>query len=222
MINTLLFDLDGTLLDTAPDLAHALNTLLTEQQQPTLPFEKIRPVVSYGGKGLIKLGFGLDEKSPRYGALRARLLAIYESAIAAQTTLFDGMEEVLQCLESRNMRWGIITNKPSWLTEPLLKQIDLYERSACIVSGDTLAESKPHPAPLLHASKLCQRRVDECIYIGDAERDIQAGQRAGMKTMVASYGYIPANEDILTWKADWVIDRPTDILDWLENHCQTQ
>ena len=217
MINTLLFDLDGTLLDTAPDLAHALNTLLTEQQQQTLPYEKIRPVVSYGGKGLIKLGFDLDERSPRYASLRARLLEIYESAMVVQTALFDGMEEVLQHLESRNMKWGIITNKPAWLTEPLLKQIDLYDRSACVVSGDTLAESKPHPAPLLHATQLCQRRVDECVYIGDAERDIQAGQRAGMMTVAARYGYIPTDEDIMTWKADLIIDKPTDILDWLKN-----
>ena len=218
MINTLFFDLDGTLLDTAPDLANALNTLLTEQQHPILPFEQIRPVVSHGGKGLLKLGFNMDESHPRYESLRERLLAIYAATIADQTTLFDGMSEVLDFVETANMTWGIITNKPAWLTEPLLKKINLFDRSACVISGDSLKQSKPHPAPIFHAMKLCHREVHECVYIGDAERDIQAGQSAGMMTVAASYGYIPSDENVYAWNADMIIDKPVDILDWLKSN----
>jgi len=216
MIRTILFDLDGTLLDTAPDLAFALNTLLNEQGMPSLAFEKIRPVVSHGGRALIDLGFGIQPEDERYESLRQRLLEIYKDNIARDTRLFPGMEAVLEHIESSQMRWGIVTNKPSWLTDPLLIALGLFERSVCVVSGDTTQYSKPHPEPMLHACRLSNSSIDECLYVGDAERDIEAGKKAGMRTLAALYGYIQEEDDIYQWGADAVIDKPEDILTWLQ------
>ena len=216
MIRTILFDLDGTLLDTAPDLAFALNTLLNEQGMPALAFEKIRPVVSHGGRALIDLGFGVKPEDEQYGTLRERLLEIYKANIARYTRLFPGMEQVLEHIETNNLRWGIVTNKPSWLTDPLLIALGLFERSACVVSGDTTQYSKPHPEPMLHACRLSNSSTDECLYIGDAARDIEAGKKAGMHTLAALYGYIEEDDDIYQWGADAVIDKPEDILAWLQ------
>jgi len=217
MIRTILFDLDGTLLDTAPDLANALNLLLTEQGHEALPYEKIRPVVSHGGRALIELGFNIDIDHPQFEALRTRLLDIYKANIANDTTLFPGMERVLDHIESNNMLWGIVTNKPSWLTDPLLKTLGLFQRSACVVSGDTTSNRKPHPEPMLYACKQSNSNVEECLYIGDAERDIQAGKQAGMLTMAALYGYIQEHDDVSLWGADAIIDHPEDILRWLKD-----
>jgi len=168
MIRTILFDLDGTLLDTAPDLAYALNQLLIEQSLDALPYEKIRPVVSHGGRALIELGSNISEADEQYASLRQRLLDIYRENIARHTTLFPGMQQVLEHIESHGMLWGVVTNKPAWLTEPLLKALKLMDRSACVVSGDTTNNSKPHPEPMLHACQLSNSTVTECLYVGDA------------------------------------------------------
>jgi len=217
MIRTILFDLDGTLLDTAPDLANALNLLLVEQNQPPLPYEKIRPVVSHGGRALIELGFNINIDHPKFEALKSRLLDIYKANIAIDTALFPGMERVLEYIEANNLLWGIVTNKPSWLTDPLLLALGLSQRSACVVSGDTTVNRKPHPDPMLYACKQSNSQVQECLYIGDAERDIQAGKQAGMLTMAASYGYIQEHDNLSDWGADVIIDQPEDILHWLNN-----
>jgi len=215
MIRTVLFDLDGTLLDTAPDLAGALNMVLAEQGRPALPFERIRPVVSHGGIALIELGFGLARQDPAFAALRQRLLAIYRANLAVRTRPFPGMSELLAAIESRHMNWGVVTNKPGWLTEPLLQALGLFERAACVVSGDTLPERKPHPAPMLHACRLAGSEPAQCVYVGDAQRDIEAGRSAGMHTLVALFGYIEADEDYRKWQADAAVDSPAGILDWL-------
>lgn len=215
MIRTILFDLDGTLLDTAPDLAYALNTLLQEQGRPALAFETIRPVVSHGGRALIELGFAVGPDDTAFEPLRERLLEIYKDNIACHTRLFPGMEAVLEHIEAHQMRWGIVTNKPSWLTDPLLVALGLFERSACVVSGDSTAFRKPHPEPMFHACRLSNSSTDECLYIGDAARDIEAGKKAGMRTLAALYGYIEEDDDIYQWGADAVIDKPADILTWL-------
>jgi 2-phosphoglycolate phosphatase len=214
-VQTVLFDLDGTLLDTAPDLAFALNTVLEEQQREPLLFEQIRPWVSYGGRELIKIGFKLIDSDPAIEPLRQRLLTIYTNHIADKTRLFEGMAEVLDTLEERKIQWGVVTNKPAWLTEPLLQQLGLASRSVCNVSGDTLPERKPHPAPLLHACRLAHSVPAQCIYVGDAERDIEAGTRAGMRTLVALYGYIDTTETPAQWGATGMLQQPLDLLSWI-------
>ncbi len=215
-VHTVLFDLDGTLLDTAPDLAFALNTVLVEQKREPLPFEQIRPWVSFGGMIMIKNGFQLTDDDPIPESLRQRFLTIYADHLTDQTCLFPGMAKVLETLEARGIQWGVVTNKAAWLTDPLLQQLNLTSRSVCNISGDTLPQRKPHPAPLLHACQLAHSTPETCIYMGDAQRDIEAGQRAGMRTLVALYGYIGAQEKPAQWGASGLIQKPLDLLSWLE------
>jgi 2-phosphoglycolate phosphatase len=215
-IRTVLFDLDGTLADTAPDLAFALNELRREQGLAALPFEQIRPVVSHGGMALIRLGFQLEPEHPEFEPLRQRLLEIYKANIAVHTRLFPGMDAVLETLEAEGRLWGVVTNKPGWLTEPLLEQMGLRHRAATIVSGDTLPQRKPHPAPMLFACEQTGSHAEECLYIGDAERDIEAGHAAGMRTIVALFGYIDVHDRPENWGADSLIQNPVEILQWIE------
>jgi len=214
-IKTVLFDLDGTLADTAPDLAYALNETLKQNSKQPLPFETIRPVVSHGGIALVKLGFNIGIEHPEFETLKQQFLDIYVNNIANETTLFGGMDELLQQLEQRNILWGVVTNKPAWLTDPLMEGLSLSQRAACIVSGDTLAERKPHPAPVLYACEQTGAKPHECLYVGDAQRDIEAGNRAGLKTLAALFGYIEEDDDPALWQADAMISSPSDILDWL-------
>lgn len=214
-VKHVLFDLDGTLVDTAPDLANALNqTLISHDRQP-LPFETIRPTVSLGGVAMVKLGFKLDETDPDFTPLRNEFLAIYRDNLSHHSRLFPGMEQVLARLEEMNASWGIVTNKPSWLTNPLMQALRLDTRTGCIVSGDTLEQRKPHPAPLLHACELLRCQPEETLYVGDARRDIEAGVNAGMTTLVAAYGYIETTENPENWGADGLINYPQEILSWV-------
>jgi len=206
-----LFDLDGTLLDTAPDMAAALNALRVLEGLEPLAFADIRPHVSHGSLRLIEVGFGC-RSGDRFERLRSRFLDLYRNDIAAGTRPFDGLEEVLHALEARRIPWGVVTNKPGWLTEPLMAAVGLRDRAATIISGDTLAERKPHPLPLLHAAGLIRVEPTGCVYIGDAERDVQAGRAAGMRTLVAAFGYIGPGEDPATWMADAIADQPRDLL----------
>jgi len=216
-LRAVLFDLDGTLADTAPDLAYALNVALQEHGKAPLPFETIRPVVSHGGKALIKLGFGYEPEHPHYETVRARFLAIYADNIARETVLFPGMAELLATLEQSGLRWGVVTNKPSWLTDPLMQALALSSRAACIVSGDTTAHAKPHPEPMFHACRTAGVSPEQCLYIGDAERDIEAGRRAGMRTLVALFGYLLPDDQPLNWGADGMISTPLEALAWIRN-----
>ena len=209
-----LFDLDGTLLDTAPDMAGALNRLLADEGKETLPYEQIRPYVSHGAPRLVRLAFG-EPDTQRFEDLRRRFLDFYRAGIATHTRLFDGFAVVLDAIETAGMRWGIVTNKPGWLTAPLLAELGLAARCGCVVCGDTLAERKPHPMPLLHAATLLGLQPRECVYLGDAERDVQAARNAGMIPLVAGFGYLGAGEDPTAWQPDAVFGRPTDLLDWL-------
>ncbi len=212
---SVLFDLDGTLLDTAPDLADALNKLLVEEGKTELPFATIRPVVSHGGNALIKLGFGLEPGSKGFTRLRDRFLDIYKENIAARTTLFPGMAELLAFLEERQIPWGVVTNKPSWLTDPLMAKLGLDKRAACVVSGDTAKQAKPHPAPLYYACEKTGHDPEHCIYIGDHQRDIDAGNAAGMLTLVALFGYIDEHDSPEHWLADGLIESPLQTIDYL-------
>jgi len=213
----LLLDLDGTLLDTAPDMGGALNLLRAEHGLAPLAAHVIRPVVSHGAMRLVALGFP-DAAGDAFEALRLRFLELYAANLAIGTCLFPGFATVLDRLESRGLPWGIVTNKPGWLTDPLLAALGLDRRAACAVSGDTVAERKPHPLPLLHAARLIGVDPGRCVYVGDAERDIQAGRAAGMTTVVAAYGYIPADEDPLLWQPHGVVAAPDELLQWMDDH----
>jgi 2-phosphoglycolate phosphatase len=214
-IRTVLFDLDGTLLDTAPDLADALNAVLMENNRAPLPFQEIRGVVSHGAIALIRLGFDLDESHPDFQPLRQRLLALYRDNLSRKTRPFPGMDELLDQLETLGYNWGVVTNKPGWLTDPLLKNLGLHDRAACVVSGDTLETRKPHPAPMLHACELIGSKPEHCVYVGDAERDVEAGRNAGMHTLVALFGYFQVHDRPQEWNADGMIHAPSDLLAWL-------
>jgi N-acetyl-D-muramate 6-phosphate phosphatase len=214
-LRAILFDLDGTLLDTAPDMVGALNALRVEEGRTPLPYDTVRAVVSHGSARLVKLGFA--EASPeRSLGLQQRFLEIYRAALSVGTRLFPGMEEVLDALAARRLKAGIVTNKPGWLTEPLLEELRIRERFACVVSGDTVAERKPHPMPLLHAAELARVGPDECVYVGDAERDVQAAHAAGMPALVANYGYLREDEDSTSWGGDAYLEQARDLLGWLD------
>jgi N-acetyl-D-muramate 6-phosphate phosphatase len=217
-IRTVLFDLDGTLADTAPDLAQALNVLLKEEKRAPLPYETIRPEVSHGATALVKLGFGVTQGDPEFDRLRRRFLALYADNLNTHTRPFDGIELLLRKLQERGINWGIVTNKPAFLTDPLVAGLKLTPAPACVVSGDTVANRKPHPEPMLHACAAAGSRPEQCLYVGDAERDIQAGKLAGMKTLVALFGYISNDETPDRWGADGMIRTPREILDWLTSN----
>ncbi len=210
-----LFDLDGTLLDTAPDLAAALNALRTEQGLQPLDYAHIRPQVSNGSAAVVELGFS-QVGADRFEVLRQRFLQLYGAALAVHTRPFDGFDTVLDELDARGLKWGVVTNKPAFLTDPLLRQLDLDRRCACVISGDTLPQRKPHPAQLLHAAKLMDLEPATCLYVGDARRDVEAAQAAGMPVLVATFGYLTAGEDVRQWQPDGLIGEPADLLQWLD------
>lgn len=214
-IHKVLFDLDGTLADTAPDLASALNALRAEHGDPPLAFEAIRCRVSEGSRALIQLAFALDEAQAVFEPLRRRFLELYSAHLTRETRLFPGIAHVLDTLEREGVLWGIVTNKPAWLTEPLIETLGLARRAACIVSGDTTANRKPHPEPLLHAARLSSCHPSQCLFVGDSRRDIEAGRAAGMATLVALFGYIDPADDPGQWGADGSISHPAEILRWL-------
>jgi 2-phosphoglycolate phosphatase len=214
-IRAVLFDLDGTLLDTAPDLVRVLNEVRIEQGRDPLPYATARTQVSHGSSGLIRLGFP-DVDPPLQERLRLRLLDLYAERLADGTQLFDGCRQVLDELRARGLGWGIVTNKPGFLTEPLLAQLGLAAEAGCIVSGDTLPQRKPHPAPLLLAASQLSVPANACLYVGDAERDVQASRAAGMPVLVARYGYLGPDDDPYQWAPDAMIDEPVQILDWLD------
>jgi 2-phosphoglycolate phosphatase len=214
-LRAVLFDLDGTLLDTAPDMVAALNALRLEEGLAPLPYETVRPAVSHGAARVVTSGFP-EADHERANALQRRFLDIYRGALSRGTRLFPGMEQVLETLVRRRLHCGIVTNKAAWLTDPLLEQLGLRARFTCVVSGDTVAERKPHPLPLLHAAKLAGVTAAECIYVGDALRDVQAAHAAGMAALVANYGYLKADEDSQLWGGDGYLNRALDLLSWID------
>jgi 2-phosphoglycolate phosphatase len=214
-IKAVLFDLDGTLLDTALDMTEALNKLRAEEGLEPLSNETVRCQVSHGGHALVKLGFGVLP-SEAHEAMRKRLLDIYRRQLAKHTALFEGGDEMLTSLENRGLRWGIVTNKPGWLTDPLLVEVGLSSRAAAIVSGDTLSERKPHPMPLLHAASTMSVSPADCVYVGDAERDMLAARAAGMYALVAGYGYLGDDDRADEWFSHGWLDTPLELLEWLD------
>lgn len=207
-LRAVLFDLDGTLLDTAPDMAAALNRLRREQGLADLPFERVRPQVSNGARALVQLGFGLSEDAPGFERLRQRFLQLYHEGVCLETRPFPGIEELLLRLEALRLPWGVVTNKPGWLTLPLLQALQLAQRAAVIVSGDTTLRRKPHPDPLLYACRALGLGPASCVYVGDAARDVEAALRAGMLALAATFGYIPEGEDPASWGAHELVTHP--------------
>jgi phosphoglycolate phosphatase len=206
-----LFDLDGTLADTAPDLVAVLNLLLAEAGRPPMPFALARNAVSHGAVGLIRLGFGLPADAPVDAGLSQRFIALYKKNGHSNSRLFINLPDILAICSKINAGWGVVTNKPQALTEPLLDHLGVLRSAGAVVSGDTLPQRKPDPAPLELAARQLGVEPSSCIYLGDAERDIVAGRAAGMRTLSTSYGYIRPGEDLTTWQADATVDHPRKI-----------
>ena len=211
-VDLVLFDLDGTLADTAPDLAGAVNRMLKARGREPLPLADLRPVASHGARGLLGRAFGVAPVDEEFEALRQEFFREYEGALCVESSLFPAMNEALTELESRGVRWGIVTNKVARFTEPLVRALGLHKRAACVVSGDTAARPKPDPAPLLHALAATAIAADVALYVGDDLRDIQAGRAAGMRTVAVSYGYLGDGPHYAEWGADHVIHSPAELL----------
>ena len=207
-----LFDLDGTLADTAPDLAAAANRQRTERGLPALPYEALRPLASHGARGLIGRALGVGAEDASFAALRAEFLDFYEQALCVHTRLFDGMAEALAAIEAADLRWGIVTNKPARYTDPLVERLGLTQRAAVVVSGDTTAHAKPHPEPIEFALARCSVSAAQAVYVGDDLRDIEAGRAARTRTVAVRYGYLGQGLPIEDWGADSVIDHPGELL----------
>ncbi len=212
-VKAVLFDLDGTFADTAPDLAAALNHTRSTRQLPPLPFEVLRPQASHGSPGLLKTGFGIEPGAPDYNALRDIFLEHYASNICRNTILFNGIKELVDCLEGNNIPWGIVTNKPHVYTVPLMQALGYADRAACMISGDTCANAKPHPEPMLKACEIIGVAPEYCLYLGDDLRDMQAANAVAMRGVIANYGYIAADAQTNNWGAHALINHPMELLD---------
>ena len=211
-----LFDLDGTLVDSAPDLAGAINDVLAEEGRPTLPYERLRPMVGSGARGMVGTAFGLKPGDEGYEPRRTRFLEIYATRSLRLTRVFDDIETLLHGIERAGLRWGIVTNKAHHLAQPIVRGLDLGDRAGVLIGGDTTAHAKPHPEPLLEAARRLSVDPAHCAYIGDDLRDIQAGRAAGMRTAAAAWGYLGDGEPVHAWQADAVLNRPLELLNWLD------
>jgi phosphoglycolate phosphatase len=210
-----LFDLDGTLVDSAPDLAGAANDLRAARGLPALAFESLRPMVGSGARGMVGAAFGVKPGEPGFDDLRDAFLDRYAQRLLERTRVFDDMHPVLLAIERAGLRWGIVTNKAMRFTEPIVAGLALDTRIAALVAGDTTAHAKPHPAPLLEAARRIGLEPVRCAYVGDDHRDMVAGRAAGMVTLAAAWGYIGPGPSVHEWGADHVLGRPNDLLNWL-------
>ena len=211
MMRAVLFDLDGTFADTAPDLGRAVNIMRAARGLDPVALAETRSVTSMGARGLLGVGFGMNPEHVDYAAMREEFLQIYENNLCCDTRLFPGIAELVDRLESDGLRWGIVTNKAERFALPLMRQLGYATRAACIIGGDTTGHMKPHPAPLLAAAGILELPPATCIYVGDDERDIAAGKAAGMPTIAVRFGYLNgSNPD--DWGATAVVDTPAEIL----------
>ncbi|RZL48902.1 MAG: HAD family hydrolase [Variovorax sp.] len=214
-LEAVLFDLDGTLIDSAPDLGAAADKMRTDRQQASLPLSDYRPMAGAGARGMLGIAFGLTPESPGFAALREEFFRNYESRMLLDTRIFPGVIELIQKLAARGLAWGIVTNKAARFTDPLVAAIPEFATAGAVVSGDTTPHSKPHPEPLLEAARRLKVDPTRCLYVGDDERDIVAGRAAGMLTLAATYGYMGANADATRWQADGQVESPLGVLQWL-------
>jgi 2-phosphoglycolate phosphatase len=214
-VHAVLFDLDGTLVDSAADLAGAANELRQAHGLQALPFELLRPMVGSGARGMLNAAFGIGPDDPRFEAMRADFLGRYEARILRETRVFARMEPVLAALQLRGLPWGIVTNKIERFSVPLVEGLGLLPRCAVLISGDSTAYAKPHPQPLLEAARRLELAPQRCIYVGDDRRDIEAGRGARMPTLAAAWGYLGRDESVHDWRADAVLANPEELLIWL-------
>lgn len=215
MIEAVLFDLDGTLADTAPDMALTVNRMLEKRGRPKVAVEQVRPFVSRGARGMIASAFNIAPEDPGFRELRDEFLATYPENLCVDTRIFPGMDDVLALIESRGMKWGVVTNKFERFAVPLLADLGLTQRMAIVVGGDTCPRPKPFPDPLLHAAANMGVAPMHTLYVGDDERDVQAARAARMPVVVAAYGYLGDGPPPALWGADAVVDKPAGIADWL-------
>jgi phosphoglycolate phosphatase len=210
-----LFDLDGTLIDSAPDLAAAADKMRTDRGLPSLEYALYRPMAGSGARGMLHVAFGIPEAHADYEDFKNEFLNNYQQAMTLKTTVFSGVTDMLSALQAMGLRWGVVTNKSQRFTIPLSQQMDLFKTAGAVVSGDTTPHAKPHPAPLFEAARLLGLPPHDCWYVGDDERDIVAGKAAGMVTVAANYGYLGVETEVLQWVADFVIHHPDELADLL-------
>jgi 2-phosphoglycolate phosphatase len=211
-VQAVLFDLDGTLIDSAPDLGAAADKMRLDRGLPSLPLEQYRPMAGAGARGMLGIAFGLTPQDPTFPDLREEFFRNYERAMTERTRIFDGVPELIAALAQRGLPWGVVTNKSMRFTAPLTRCMPLFATAGAVVGGDTTAHAKPHPAPLLEAARQLGLEPAGCIYVGDDERDVQAGRAAGMPTVAATYGYLGRNAEVLHWGADALIAEPLALL----------
>ena len=215
-IEAVLFDLDGTLIDSAPDLGAAADKMRTDRDLESLPLSLYRPMAGAGARGMIVVAFGLTPEDAQFDRLKEEFFANYEVRLVEQTYVFEGVAELIDSLCQGGLKWGVVTNKSARFTIPLTRAMPLFNTARTIISGDTMPKAKPHPAPLLEAARQLELPPERCMYVGDDERDIVAGRAAGMRTVAAAYGYLGAVTDTAHWKADFTISRPRDLLNLLK------
>jgi 2-phosphoglycolate phosphatase len=215
-IETILFDLDGTLLDTAPDMTYALNLQRQKHHKSHLDLAHVRPIVGNGSRAILKLGFDIDDAHPEYPSYLKEFLDLYQANLLRETRLFPEMETVLAYIESCHLPWGIVTNKPGRFAYDLLRSLNLFDRAAWIVCGDSLPNRKPHPDPILFACEKLNKKPTQCVYIGDNAVDVIASKAAGTQSLIALYGYIAQTENPYLWDADGYIQNPLEIIAWLK------
>ncbi len=216
-VRCVLFDLDGTLIDSAPDLGLAADEMRVARGMPSLPLEDYRAMAGAGARGMLGVAFGLTPQDSEYGVLREEFLDNYERRMTRQTHVFEGVEELLSGLRARGLSWGVVTNKAERFTLPLTAAMPLFADAVTIVSGDTTPHAKPHPAPVLEAMRRAGVQPEHCVYVGDDERDVRAGRAAGTGTVAASYGYLGQEGDLSAWQADAVIAQPGELLQFLNS-----
>jgi len=214
-VHAVLFDLDGTLIDSAPDLADTANAMRSARGLEPLPFESLRRMVGAGARGMIGTAFGVAPGDAGFEGLRDEFLQRYAEGLLHRTQVFDAMRPVLDRLEREGLHWGIVTNKAERFTLPVVRGLGLHRRAKAVVAGDTTPHAKPHPEPLLEAARRIGVAPADCVYIGDDLRDVLAGRSAGMATLVAAWGYLGEGEPIASWGADEVIENPAALLNWL-------
>lgn len=214
-VETVLFDLDGTLIDSAPDLGAAVDRMRVQRGLPSLPLERYRPMAGAGARGMLSIAFDITPEHDQFAVLREEFFRNYEACMTERTHAFDGVQALIEALQRRGTRWGVVTNKSSRFTAPLTRAMPLFSGAAVVISGDTTAHAKPHPEPLFEAARRIGVAPARCLYVGDDVRDIEAGLAAGMRTVAARYGYLGPEADISRWGAHASIGQPMGLLDLL-------